>query len=184
MPLEAFLPATEVYVALGSNLNDPQRQVELGLEGLDRLRATRLLSCSRRYRTAPVGGPPGQPDYVNAVARLETRLSPGDLLRGLQVIEMASGRRRAERWGSRTLDLDLLLYGQETIDTPELCVPHPRLSARPFVLIPLAEVAPADLVVPGQGVLADLRARAGSEGVQPIPIPSNRVEGSRATWQN
>ena len=112
--------------------------------------------------------PAEQPDYVNAVARLETCRSPADLLRRLQAIEMASGRRREERWGLRTLDLDLLLYGREMIDTPELRVRHPGLSARPFVLIPLAEVAPADLVVPGP-------SRSGGRTAHPGP----RKPGSR-----
>lgn len=184
MSPDSFPTATEVYVALGSNLDDPQKLVEIGLEGLNRLEETRLLSCSRRYRTAPLGGPAGQPDYVNAVARLETRMHALDLLKQLQAIEAASGRKREERWGPRTLDLDLLLYGQETIDTPELKVPHPRLSSRAFVLIPLSEIAPTGLVIPGQGVLAELLVRVGTGGVQAIVAAPKRVEGRGVNWQN
>jgi 2-amino-4-hydroxy-6-hydroxymethyldihydropteridine diphosphokinase len=141
-----------VYIGLGSNLEGPRGQVERALEELAGLPQSRLLRHSRLYRSAPLG-PEGQPDYINAVAALETALSPLDLLDELQRIETLHGRVRGERWGARTLDLDLLLFGEERIELPRLKVPHPEMANRAFVLIPLAEIAPAGLVIPGLGSL-------------------------------
>jgi 2-amino-4-hydroxy-6-hydroxymethyldihydropteridine diphosphokinase len=174
---ETLSPATDAYVALGSNLGDPLGQVEQAFEALNRLPATRLVARSRLYRSTPMGGPPGQPDYLNAVARLVTGLAPLDLLRGLQAIEQASGRQRGERWGPRTLDLDVLVYGSVQIDSAELQVPHPRMTERPFVLLPLYEVAPSDLSVPGFGLLRDLVARNRTAGVEPLTGPRARAAG-------
>jgi 2-amino-4-hydroxy-6-hydroxymethyldihydropteridine diphosphokinase len=157
--------ATTVCVALGSNLDDPAGQVRRAFAELAALPKTGLVARSRLYRTAPVGPP--QPDYVNAAARLETRLDPDALFDGLLAIEAAHGRVRAERWGPRTLDLDLLVYGDAVIDTPRLTVPHPQLARRPFVLVPLAEVA-SDLIVPGLGRVGDLLAACPVEGVVPL----------------
>jgi len=152
-------------VALGSNLDDPVGQVRRAFAELDALPDTRLVARSRLYRTAPVGPP--QPDYVNAAAVLDTGLAPDALFDGLLAIEAAHGRVRAERWGPRTLDLDLLVYGDAVIDTPRLTVPHPQLARRPFVLVPLAEVA-HDLVVPGLGRVGDLRAACTADGIEPL----------------
>jgi len=152
-------------VALGSNLDDPVGQVRRAFAELDALPGTRLVTRSRLYHTAPVGPP--QPDYVNAAAVLDTTLDADALFDGLLAIEKAHGRVRAERWGPRTLDLDLLVYGDAVIDTPRLTVPHPQLGRRPFVLLPLAEVA-GDLVVPGLGRVSDLRAACRAEGVVPL----------------
>jgi 2-amino-4-hydroxy-6-hydroxymethyldihydropteridine diphosphokinase len=127
-----------------------------------------LLACSSLYRTKPVG-PRDQPDFVNAVARLCTHLDPLSLLARLQGIERAHGRvRDGTRWGPRTLDLDLLLYGREQIDEPGLRVPHPEIANRAFVLVPLAELGPEPPTIPGGRSLADLLNRASCAGIELI----------------
>ncbi len=147
-------------VGLGSNLADPVAQVRRAFAALQRLPDTRLRSRSALYRSAPMG-PADQPDYVNAAAVLETRLEPLPLLDALQAIEQAQGRvRDGVRWGPRTLDLDLLLYGERIIEEVRLTVPHPGLAERDFVLIPLREAAGPDLPIPGHGRLGDLPVRA------------------------
>jgi 2-amino-4-hydroxy-6-hydroxymethyldihydropteridine diphosphokinase len=146
--------AVRAFVALGSNLDDPADQLRRAFAALAGLQASTLLAMSPVYRSRPLG-PPGQPDYLNAVAALETRLEPLDLLDSLQQTERRHGRTRGERWGPRTLDLDLLLYGERRIDSARLQVPHPEMHRRAFVLVPLAQIAP-DLVVPGIGALAGL----------------------------
>jgi 2-amino-4-hydroxy-6-hydroxymethyldihydropteridine diphosphokinase len=154
-----------VYIGLGSNLADPRAQVEQGIGELAALDGARLLACSALYASAPVG-PPGQPDYVNAVVALESRRSPADLLAALQGIERRHGRRRdGARWGPRTLDLDILLYGRLETVVPGLVLPHPQIRHRAFVLVPLADIAPLDLPVPGQGVLGELLRVCPMQGV-------------------
>ncbi len=150
------------YVALGSNLDDPRAQVERGFEALATLPRTRLLVRSRLYRTPP-WGVREQPDFVNAAARLETALPPRALLDALLAIETRAGRSRGVPNGPRILDLDLLAYADEVLDTPGLVIPHPRLHERAFVLLPLADIAP-DLEVPGQGRVADLLERTDTRG--------------------
>ncbi|HEB92318.1 MAG TPA: 2-amino-4-hydroxy-6-hydroxymethyldihydropteridine diphosphokinase [Gammaproteobacteria bacterium] len=145
------------YIGLGSNLADPQARLRCAFTELAQLPQSQLLAQSSLYRSAPLG-PQDQPDYLNAVAALETALSPLALLAGLQAVETAQQRVRGERWGPRTLDLDLLLYADRTIDLPTLTVPHRGLYERNFVLYPLAEIAPG-LVIPGVGVLDELLAR-------------------------
>ena len=143
------------YVGLGSNQDNPVGQVRHALAELAVLPATRLFVSSRIYRSAPLG-PANQPDYINAVAALETRLPADTLLAALQAIESRHGRVRGPvRWGPRTLDLDLLLYGDAVIDAPDLQVPHPGLPERVFVLYPLNEIAPR-LAVPGRGTVREL----------------------------
>ncbi len=134
------------FVGLGSNLNDPDRQIELALDALGNIPETRLNAVSPLYRN-PAIGPGTQPDYLNAVAELDTTLDALALLTQLQGIENRQGRIRSERWAARTLDLDLLLYGNAYIDLPQLQVPHPRLCERNFVLYPLHDIAP-NLVLP------------------------------------
>jgi len=146
------------YIGLGSNLGDPLAQVRSGLQALAGLPHSRLLRSAGLYRSAPLG-PSGQPDYINSVAALETELPPLELLCELQRIEDAHGRVRAERWGPRTLDLDLLLYGELQLDTPELVIPHPEIARRSFVLRPLGELLAEDAQIPGQGALKTLLAR-------------------------
>jgi 2-amino-4-hydroxy-6-hydroxymethyldihydropteridine diphosphokinase len=154
------------YVGLGSNLEDPVHQVRLGFEELARLPGTRVLKHSSLYRTAPVGKA-DQPDFVNAVAALETELAPSDLLSHLLAVEARHGRVRAERNGPRTLDLDLLLYGDQIVRTAHLEVPHPRMHERAFVLLPLAELS-ADSVIPGRGPVSNLLASVADQRVTRI----------------
>ncbi len=152
------------FVGLGSNLDDPREHVRRALMELDTIPASRCTARSSLYRSDPMG-PPDQPDYINAAAALDTELTAPALLRELQHIESAHGRvRKGLRWGPRTLDLDLLLYGAEEIDLPELKVPHPGLHERPFVLYPLAEIAP-QLIVPGRGALQQLLIGCETQGL-------------------
>ena len=143
------------YIGLGSNLNGPLRQLESTFELLDAIPATRLMKQSSLYRSAPFGGIE-QPDFVNAVVAVLTRLSASDLLAELQRIETERGRERGDvRWGPRVLDLDLLVYSTQKIDQPELIIPHPGIGERNFVLLPLGEIAP-DLNIPGLGRVVNL----------------------------
>ena len=137
------------YVALGANLVAPVAQIRAAIEALTRLPESQLLRASSLYRTAPVGIH-GQPDFINAVAALETRLAPQALLTCLFEVEAQFGRRRDFYHAPRTLDLDLLLYDEQVIDSPTLKLPHPRLHLRAFVLAPLVEIAP-DCRIPGRG---------------------------------
>lgn len=144
---------TLVYVAIGSNLREPLQQVNAALAALDALPHTHVIQCSPFYRTKPLG-PQDQPDYLNAVVALETQLSPEALLAQTQHIELMQGReRKAERWGPRTLDLDILLFGQMTVNTPTLTIPHYDMKNREFMLYPLFDIAP-DCVLPDGTVLA------------------------------
>lgn len=129
------------HVALGANLGDARATVSAAIAALDRLPQTRLLRASGLYRSAPWEA--SGPDFINAVAAIETGLDAHELLRALQALELQAGRERPYRNAPRTLDLDLLLYGDAVIDSPELSVPHPRLRERAFVLLPLAEISPA-----------------------------------------
>lgn len=158
---------TDVYVGLGSNLAEPAEQVATARRAISVLQGVDEIAFSSLYRSPPMG-PSGQPDYVNAVMGLQTRLPAATLLSRLQSIESAQGRvRTGERWGPRTLDLDLLLFGQQRIATPELTVPHAGIGERAFVLYPLAEIAP-NLVVPGQGTLRELVRHCPLQGLQRI----------------
>lgn len=130
---------TRCYVGLGGNLGDALRTLRQAAIDLDEIPNTRVVARSGIFVSAPVG-PPGQRDYLNAVIALCTRLPATQLLKQLQRLENNAGRERSVRWGARTLDLDLLLYGDEVIDSPTLTVPHPRISERNFVLLPLSEV--------------------------------------------
>ena len=151
---------TIAYIGLGSNLDNPVQQLEQAVAALRELPQSRLLHISSFYQSKALG-PGSQPDYVNAVVMLETSLTAVALLEHMQDIENKQGRVRGpERWQARTLDLDLLLYGNERIGTENLVVPHPEIANRNFVLIPLAEITP-DLQVPGQGEVTDLLAEAG-----------------------
>ncbi len=153
------------YIGMGANLNDPVEQLRQARNALSALPQCRLLGVSRIYRTTPVG-PADQPDFFNAVVVLRSGLSAMGLLEQLQAIEKQQGRvRDGERWGPRSLDLDLLLFADQVLDEPLLQVPHPRMHERGFVLVPLADVAPADLSIPGQGGLDELLARCDKSGV-------------------
>jgi 2-amino-4-hydroxy-6-hydroxymethyldihydropteridine diphosphokinase len=146
------LAGERVFVGLGANLGDAQATVLAAFDALDKLCGTRCVARSSLYRTAPLDA--DGPDYVNAVAELRTEMQPPALLRALQEVELQFGRERPYHHAPRTLDLDLLLYGQRRVATAELTLPHPRLHERAFVLLPLAELAP-DLAAappPGQRV--------------------------------
>ncbi|MBD1581721.1 2-amino-4-hydroxy-6-hydroxymethyldihydropteridine diphosphokinase [Pseudoalteromonas sp. S16_S37] len=146
---------TKVYIGLGANLNAPVEQLKRALDALNRISDTQLLTCSQFYGSKPMG-PQDQPDYVNAVACLDTELDAHALLDALQTIELEQGReRKDERWGARTLDLDILLFGNQVIDTERLTVPHYGLCQREFVVYPLLEIAPV-LVLPSGEPLAEI----------------------------
>jgi len=140
------------YVGLGSNLESPRQQIASALAALGALPGTSMQRCSSLYRSAPVGYA-AQPDFVNAVACLNTALSPRELLDALLAIEGEHGRTRGVRNGPRTLDLDLLLHGDASLDEAGLQVPHPRLTERAFVVVPLAEIAPALMLADGRTVI-------------------------------
>ena len=160
-------PPTLAYIGLGSNLEDPRAQVVRALAELAEVSGSRLLAQSSLYRTPPMG-PAGQPDYVNAVAALETTLAPHALLDALQAIERRHARLRDVRWGPRTLDLDLLTYGALQLHDARLTVPHPGIASRAFVLVPLAEIAPT-LDIPGLGPVALFRDAVSAIGVEKLP---------------
>ena len=154
------------FVALGANLADPAHQIRAALESLSRLPDSRLLRASSLYRTAPLGVA-GQPDFINAVALVETTLAPHELLAALFAIEAEFGRRRDYRNAPRTLDLDLLLYDELVLDGTELQLPHPRMHLRAFVLAPLLEIAPA-CVIPGRGTAAAWRPAVSMQPIEKL----------------
>jgi 2-amino-4-hydroxy-6-hydroxymethyldihydropteridine diphosphokinase len=159
--------AITAYIGLGSNLETPVDQVRTALKELNQIADTRLLQNSRLYGSNPVG-PQDQPDYINAVAAISTKLEAHDLLDQLQAIENRHQRVRAQRWGARTLDLDLLLYGNQIINSERLTVPHRELPNRSFVLYPLAEID-AELNLPSGETLANLLEQCPQEGIWPLP---------------
>lgn len=157
------------YIGLGSNLEDPLAQVLRAFDELADIPNTSMLTRSAIYSSQAVG--PAQPDYINAVALLDTRLAPLALLDALQAIEQAHQRVRIQHWGPRTLDLDLLLYNNQVIDEERLTVPHPYLTQRSFVLYPLADITP-DLQLPDGTPLADLLNRCPADGLVRLPSPA------------
>jgi 2-amino-4-hydroxy-6-hydroxymethyldihydropteridine diphosphokinase len=156
------------YVGLGSNLGDRAAYLLLGLSALSRLPKTHLLRLSPVYETNPVGPP--QPPYLNMVAELETELSPKGLLAEMLRIEKALGRERRERWGPRTLDLDLLLYGDLVLEEEGLSVPHPRLHERAFVLVPLLDLLPEGRHPLWGQSFAELLASFDASSVRPLVL--------------
>lgn len=159
--------ATDAYVALGSNLGDSHRILAEAKDAMDAWPGNRLVAMSRIYRTAP-WGVTDQPEFLNAVVRLRTELSPQALLDALMEIERRAGRvRDGVRWGPRTLDLDLLHMDGVIVADDRLNLPHPRIAERAFVLLPLAELAPA-LVLPGQGRVDELLRRIDAQGCVPL----------------
>lgn len=167
MPPIEVMPVERIYVGLGSNLDDPPAQLARAFDALGRIAQTRLLRRSRLYRSAP-WGETNQPAFVNAVAELASALAPMALLAALLDIERAQGRRRdGARWGPRTLDLDLLLFGDRKSDEPGLTLPHPRIAERAFVLVPLAELD-AGLRIPGAGVVRDLLRQVDARDCVPL----------------
>lgn len=164
--LNSNRPPALAFVALGANLDDPLAQVRAAGEALAELPQSKLLRISSLYRTTPVGIH-GQPDFINAVAALETRLAPHDLLAALFTVEAHFGRRRDFHHAPRTLDLDLLLFDEQTIDSQQLSLPHPRMHLRAFVLAPLLEIAP-DSLIPGRGSAAAWLAAVSMQHIERI----------------
>ena len=156
------------FVGLGANLGDAAATVRAALQALDVLPQTRLQAASRLYRT-PAWGMEAQPDFINAVARVSTTLEPVALLEELLALERRHGRARdrEQRWGPRTLDLDLLLYGEQALDVPGLQLPHPHLHQRAFVLVPLLELDP-QLVIPGVGPARDAALQLPCSDIVPL----------------
>lgn len=155
------------YIGLGANLEQPVAQLQQAVQALKQLAQSTLVAVSGFYGSKPMG-PQDQPDYVNAVAAIDTTLTPEQLLDALQQIEQQQGRKRkAERWGPRTLDLDILLYGKQVIATERLTVPHYGLRVREFVLYPLYEIAP-QLNLPDGTVLSSLLAQVSQNGLQKL----------------
>jgi 2-amino-4-hydroxy-6-hydroxymethyldihydropteridine diphosphokinase len=149
---------TSVYLALGSNLDDPANQLRAAIAELAALPNSQIGVISSAYSSTAVG-PGNQADYLNAVLKLTTSLSALELLSATQAIEIKRGRVRGERWAARSLDIDILLFGEDIINTTTLQVPHPRMSVRNFVLYPLAEISNQKMVLPSIGVLGSLLAK-------------------------
>jgi 2-amino-4-hydroxy-6-hydroxymethyldihydropteridine diphosphokinase len=158
----------DVFIGLGSNLNDPAQQIAQASDALRQIASEHTIRLSSLYRSLAVGPP--QPDYLNAVAHFTTLLEPLALLDALQKIESAQGRVRTLHWGPRTLDLDILLIDDLRLDHPRLQVPHPYLQKRNFVLVPLLELAPA-LQLPGGAKVADLVQQIGEAGLTRLSSP-------------
>lgn len=167
-PSRPIVPV-RAYLGLGGNVGDAEHTLRAAIRALDALPSTHLVRASRLYRT-PAWGRVEQPDFVNAAAAVDTALAPRALLEALLGIERAHGRERntdGERWGPRTLDLDLLLYGEAEIDEPGLHVPHPHLHERAFVLVPLCEIAP-EVAIPGIGRARDALAAMATGGIEAL----------------
>lgn len=163
------LPPVTVFIGLGSNWQNPPQQLQTAIQALTQWRDISQLRISNWYQSAPLG-PADQPDYLNAVAGFHTHLAPLALLDRLQGQELRQGRVRQRHWGERSLDLDILLYGEQIIAEDSLMIPHPQLAQRAFVLYPLAELVPLDFVVPGLGVLSALLAQCPPHSLQKISV--------------
>ena len=152
----------EVYIALGSNLDEPHKQLDSAFESLALHADIDLIAVSSRYQTPPIG--PQQPDFINAAAKLGTDLSPEALLDALQAIEHQQNRQRSVHWGPRTLDLDILLYDDLVLDTPRLTIPHALMTERAFVLVPLADLD-NQLALPSGETVTELLANCAQQGI-------------------
>ncbi len=170
-PVTGHQSLVTVYIGLGSNLGDPVAQIRSALSTLASMLETRLVRHSSFYRNPPVGYL-DQPEFVNAVAEIRTRLAPRDLLDQVLALERNQGRTRDFANAPRTIDLDILLYGGHVVNEPGLTIPHPRMLERAFVLMPLAEIAP-DAVVPGIGRVSGLVKRVDSSGLVKLPSTGN-----------
>lgn len=155
----------KVFIGLGSNLNDPLLQLKKAIEHLTKIETLDVKNISGFYSSPPMG-PQDQPDYINAVVEISTNLTAEQLLDVLQQIENEQGRVRTQRWGARTLDLDLLLYGNEVINSERLTVPHLGMSERNFVLYPLSDLVDADFEIPNSGNIQTLLAACPMNGLQ------------------
>ena len=162
---------TEVYIGIGSNIDNPMGQVMAAVTALNELSNTKLIAVSPWYQSAPIG--PSQPDFINGVAMLQTNDSPEQLLDKLQAIEHAQGRRRQQHWGPRTLDLDILLWGNETIHSERLTIPHAFLKERSFVIIPLMDLAPT-LTLPCGTALYTLAESCDQSGLKRLAANTDK----------
>ena len=151
------------YIALGSNLENPGLQLQRAVDEIASIHSIELMACSQLYLSDPLG-PEGQPDYCNAVVKISTQLEPLALLDAMQAIEQSHGRVRTVRWGPRTLDLDILLYGNKVIESERLTIPHYQMHARNFVLCPLSDINP-ELILPGGKLLSELVQQQGKQGL-------------------
>jgi 2-amino-4-hydroxy-6-hydroxymethyldihydropteridine diphosphokinase len=165
-------PEAEAFVGLGSNLGDRLQNLQRAVSLLAEREGISVLRSSRVYETEPVGPP--QPDYLNAVVEVRTSLRPNDLLDACLEVEQEMGRVRAERWGTRVIDLDVLTHDREEVDEPSLQIPHPRMHERPFVLVPLLELT-ADPHLPGGRTLRRLKLPPGMLGSVRLFAPALRV---------
>lgn len=159
--------AIDAFIGLGSNLDDPIKQIVNARTAISALAHVDQIAFSPLYSSQPVG-PQDQPDFINAVMQIKTTLTADELLTQLQNIENQQGRVRLQRWGARTLDLDILLFGNQRIDTPRLSVPHPEMARRSFVLYPLLDISDQALLISGLGRLGDLIAACPPTGLQRI----------------
>ncbi len=164
---------TRAYIGIGSNLENPKEQVSSAISQVDELANVVVTAHSSFYQTTPIG-PEGQPDYINAVIQIDTYLSAHQLLNELQNIENQHGRTREVRWGARTLDLDILLFGEETLCDDRLQVPHPRMLERNFVIIPLAEVVPDYVFANGHDIQSTVET-LGTIGIHKIKETTERI---------
>jgi 2-amino-4-hydroxy-6-hydroxymethyldihydropteridine diphosphokinase len=164
--------AVVAFLGLGSNLGDRLANLQAAVDALQAEPGLRVTASSRVWETKPVGGPP-QPDYLNAVIRVETDLSARDLLDVARRVETRLGRLRKARWGARTMDVDVLLYDDEEVDEPDLVVPHPRMKQRAFVLLPLLDLEP-DPVLPDGTRLKDVRVDTGGVSLSAAPLAVRR----------
>ena len=158
--------AEDVYIGLGSNQKNPQQQLKSALAAIALVDGIDIVGLSSFYQTRPIG-PQDQPDFINAVARLHTELTPLQLLDKIQAIETAQGRVRTQRWGPRTLDLDILLFGDRIIEQERLQVPHVEMHNRCFVLLPLAELQP-EITIPRKGTIGTLLSKLDCEGIRKL----------------
>ena len=155
------------YIGIGANLNDPAKQVRTAINSIGQINETTLIDSSSLYQSVPMG-PQDQPDYVNAVAKVETLLAAEDLLDSLQSIENQQGRiRKSERWGPRIIDLDIITFGNKTINSKRLTVPHYGIRERNFVLLPLKEIAP-DFSLPSGESIDALLSQVDLQGIMKL----------------
>lgn len=155
-----------VFIGLGSNLENPSEQIKTAVKDMELMPNTKLVACSSLYKSPPMG-PQDQPDYINAVIELQTELAPHQLLDCLQKIEQQHGRIRKRHWGERTLDLDILVYGQQVLKDERLTVPHPGVAERAFVIYPLAEID-KQLMIPGFGQTQQLTEQCPRDGLEQV----------------
>ena len=155
---------TIAYIGLGSNMESPGQQINSAMKSLGKIQSTRIISTSSLYKSKPVG-PQNQDDYINAVVKIETELESVDLLDCLQAIENEHGRVRNVHWGPRTIDLDILMFGDQIIQNERLTVPHPEMTNRSFVLVPLAEIDPG-CNIPKMGPVSGLLSAVEQDGLE------------------